>query len=127
MLQIFVVSGQSESESEYRYPVQGNLNYQENRLEFNIDNIARDSHIEVLLCNPFNSDFTFNTNGKHTRGKNTSLTFSTHKIEVGEKAFVFDLEPSQWNTDGSISNISVVQRAMGWQLHAIVCVSPAPA
>lgn len=123
MLEIDVVSGKSE----HRYPVQGNQNRQENRLEFNVDNIAADSRIEVFLCNPFNSDFIFNTDGKHTRGKNTSLTFSTHKIEVGEKALVFDLEPSQWNTDGSISNISVLQRAMGWELHAIVSVSPAPA
>lgn len=125
MLQIDVVSGKSKYE--HRYSVQGNVNREENRLEFNVDNIAPDSRIEVYLCNPFNSDFIFNTNGQHTRGKNTSLTFSTHHIEVGEKAFVFDLEPSQWNTDGSISNISVVQSAMGWQLHAIVSVSPAPA
>ena len=125
MLQIDVVSGKSESE--YRYPVQGNLNRQENRLEFNVDNIAPDSRIEVFLCNPFNSDFIFNTNGKHTRGKNTSLTFSTHCIEVGKKALIFELEPSQWKTDGSISHISVLQRAMGWQLHAVVRVSAAPA
>ena len=123
MLQIDIVSG----ESEHRYQVQGNLKRQENCLEFNVDNIAPDSRIEVFLYNPFNSDFTFNTHGKHTRGNNTSLTLSTHHIEVGEKAFVFELEPSQWKKDGSISNICVLQRAMGWQLHAIVRVSPAPA